>query len=519
MRKWPGLCPVLTLGVVVSVASIAPPHPGFGQDSAIESLRRELEELRRREEENRERMKRLEREIERLQTSPGDVEHSAGAAEDAQQALERALGEIAGERPEPQAVVPSQPSVLAGQLGGLNLRLIDISFDILTAVGASTERNAAIRQLQGGAHDPRRRGFTLQQGELSLAGAVDPYVGAEAHAIFTTSGVELEEAFFVTQALPYHLQLEGGYFFTEFGSINPLHPHAWDWIDQPVIVSRLLGGEGLRAPGFRLAWLMPVPWFSELHFGMQNADEGELTLSFNGGGVGGRPAVDRETRSLEDLLYLARWNGSWDLTDQLTAVLGFSALYGPNATGDDGQTWIYGSDLRVRWRPADSFMGWPYVTWQTEVMKRDYTADWFLAGTTDGADGGGHDHGHTHGSEPEEDEDEFPNDLPGAILRDVGFYTQILYGFRWGWESGLRFEYAGGSRPSVSDGVLVSRQTDAFRDDRFRLSPLLTWRPTEFSRFRLQYNYDHARHLSGNQAHSFWLGAEVLYGAHAAHRF
>lgn len=503
--------------LLTALASAAAPGPGLAQDDVVEELRRELGELRRRDDENRKRMERLERELERMQASPPSPQAPAAeSAEDAQDALDRALGEAATERP--AGAVQLQPAVLAGQFGGMNLRLIDISFDIVTAAGTSTERNSVIDDLQGGAHDPKKRGFTLQQGELSLAGAIDPYLVGEAHAIFVPSGVELEEAFFTTQALPFGLQFEGGYFFTEFGSINPLHPHAWDWIDQPVVVSRLLGGEGLRSPGFRLAWLVPLPWFSELHFGMQNADEGDLTLSFNGDSVGGRPTVDRDTRSLEDLLYLVRWNSSWDLTSVLTAVLGFSGLYGPNASGLDGETWIYGADLRVRWRPPNSFMGWPFVTWQTEVMKRDYTADWFIAGTEsspDGDDG----HGHDDGASEDEDEDEFPNDLPASILRDTGMYTQLLYGFRWGWTAGLRFEYAGGRQPSVANGVLGSRQSDPFRDDRYRLSPLIIWRPTEFSRFRLQYNYDNAKHLNGNEAHSFWLGAEVLYGSHAAHRF
>jgi hypothetical protein len=431
----------------------------------------------------------------------------------AQEALDRAVQDLAAEPAD------AGNALWAQRVGGTNLRLIDVSFDILTAAGTSTERNGEIRNLQGGAHDPSRRGFTLQQGELSLAGAVDPYLTGEAHVVFTDSSVELEEAFFTTQSLPYGLQFEGGYFFTEFGLINPLHPHAWDWIDQPVIVSRLLGGEGLRSPGFRLAWLLPVPWFSELHVGMQDADEGDLTLSFNGESVGGRPTVDRDTRSLEDMLYLMRWNSSWDLTNELTALLGFSGLYGPNASGLDGETWIYGADLKVRWRPGNNFSGWPFVVWQSEVMKRDYTADWFLAGTEAGGDGGGDGHGHTHGDEPADEEDEFPNDLPASILRDTGFYSQLLYGFRFRWSAGLRFEYASGSQPSVADGVLVSRETDPFRDDRYRLSPLLMWQPTEFSRFRLQYNYDNARHLNPNDAHSFWLGAEVLYGSHAAHRF
>ena len=59
---------------------------------------------------------------------------------------------------------------------------------------------------------------------------------------------------------------------------------------------------------------------------------------------------------------------------------------------------------------------------------------------------------------------------------------------------------------------------DPFRDDRYRVSPLLVWRPTEFSRIRLQYNFDSAAHLA-DDAHGVWLGFEWLYGAHPAHDF
>jgi hypothetical protein len=335
--------------------------------------------------------------------------------------------------------------------------------------------------------------------------------------VFTTGGVELEEAFMTTQSLPYGLQLEAGHFFTEYGLINPLHPHAWDWIDQPVINSRLFAGDGLRAPGFRLGWLTPLPWFSELHFGMQNANEGETTASFIGEeGIGGRPTIDRGIKSLGDLLYLARWNQAWNLTDEWTALLGVSGLHGPNATGNDGETWIYGADLKVRWRPKDNFRGWPFLIWQTEVDKRDYTADWFLAGTGGDAVSGGHTH--DGGEEPEEDEVPEVN-VPGDILRDAGLYTQMLYGFSYGWAGGLRFEYASGSGKSLIDGELVSRQQDPLRGDRYRLSPLLVWQPSEFSRFRLQYNYDDAKFIDGGDAHTFWVGGEVLYGAHPAHKY
>ena len=76
---------------------------------------------------------------------------------------------------------------------------------------------------------------------------------------------------------------------------------------------------------------------------------------------------------------------------------------------------------------------------------------------------------------------------------DWGFYTQLLYGFHPGWAAGLRYEFTGGSGESVRE--FGSRNQDPFRDDRHRVSPLLAWYITEFSRLRLQYNYDRADHL------------------------
>jgi hypothetical protein len=104
--------------------------------------------------------------------------------------------------------------------------------------------------------------------------------------------------------------------------------------------------------------------------------------------------------------------------------------------------------------------------------------------------------------------------LPATTLYDWGFYLQGLYGIRYGWAAGLRYEYATGSGQSVG-----GREADPFRDDRHRLSPLLVWHPTEFSRIRLQYNYDRANHLNPDDAHTGWVGFEILFGAHGAHKY
>ena len=450
--------------------------------------------------------------------------------------LDKALDELGVPDFEPE---PDRRALWSQPLGGnTQLRLIDISTDVLFFAGGSSQRDAAISTLQGGGHDPKQRGFTLGQAEISLAGAIDPYFTGEAHVLTAVNpstgetAVELEEAFLTSSALPYGLQLEVGHFLTEFGQINPQHPHAWDWIDQPVVNSRMFGGDGMRQAGFRASWLPPTPWFSEFHFGMQNANGvtmasflgGELAHSHGdghdehmdeeeddhaegednhaeeeddhaegsqGNGIAGRPIVAQDVRGFGDFVYLARWKNSFDLTDELTGVFGLSGLSGPNATGRDANTWLYGLDMKWRWRPTGNFNGYPFLTWQTEIMKRDYHA----ARYTQAADDGDLD------------------SLPGRTFKDWGLYTQLLYGFQTNWAAGLRYEYAGGSGRSSG-----GRQNDPFRDDRHRVSPLLVWQPSEFSRIRLQYNYDTASHLK-NDAHTIWLGFEWLYGAHAAHRF
>jgi hypothetical protein len=390
------------------------------------------------------------------------------------------------------------------------IRLVDVSLDVLFSVGSSTARDDVLSDLQGGGHDPRKRGFTLQQAELSLIGAVDPWFEAETHLVYFIdpysgeSQFEVEEAFLHTTSLPAGFDLEVGQFFTEFGRINPKHPHAWDWQDQPFVLTRFFGGDGLRGAGARLGWLAPVPWLCELHAGVQNAN-GETMTSFLANDevfeerpIGGRPFVERDVRSLDDFVWLARLDNAFEPSGDTTLSLGASALYGPNATGSSGSTWIAGADAAFTWRPRDHFRGWPFVKLRAEWLTRAYKADDFF---------------------DERDPTDPLDDvlLPSDTLRDQGFYVEGLWGFMHRWSAGMRAEWATGSGINYDeDGAAVDRNTDPYRADRWRLSPLLTFQPSEFSRIRLQYNFDDSDHLSEN-VHSVWLGFEVLIGAHPAH--
>lgn len=475
--------------------------PGIALAQTVEELRRELDAMK-------QKVQALEEKLERIESPPAPAP-AATPAPAAPSALDRALEAARRETVAPPADpgVPAaaakpglpQGTLLSGRVGGATLRLVDVSFDILTAAGWSTADDEQIEILEGGAHDPKRRGFTLQQGELSLAGAVDPYFTAEAHAIFTADEVELEEAFARTTALPYGLQATAGYFFTRFGRLNWQHPHAWDWMDQPVILTRLFGGEGLRNSGVEASWLVPLPWYTELKLSAQNATGG-TAVSFLGEGeedeaehghggeqgpIGGRPVVERSVNHLDDLLYMARLQTGWTLSASLSAALGWSALFGPNATGGGERTRIYGTDLVVKWRPATNFRGWPFLTWQTEVMQRDFEA----AAVPD-------------------------MNLPATTLHDWGLYSQLLWGFHYRWAAGVRYEYADGTGQSVG-----GLNEDPYRSARTRVAPLLVWQTSEFSRLRLQYNFDDARFLPEREANSVWVGLEIGFGAHPAHQY
>lgn len=417
------------------------------------------------------------------------------------------------------------------RLGGSGQNYLNLSLDALFSAGSSTAKD--IDTLQAGGHDPKQRGFTLQNIETVFDGKVDPYFRGQANIVFALdpSGetiVEAEEAYLETLALPWNLQLRAGQYLTEFGRLNPTHPHSWGFVDQPLVNARFLGPDGLRNPGARLSWLLPTPFFAEVGLSIQNSG-GETATSFRSSGGhshGGEeealpfalrhPDNDRGVRHFDDMLFAPRFQTSFDVADRQTVLLGASAAFGPNASGEGGdtQTQIYGVDATWKWMPGGAGGGFPFVSWQTEAMLRRYQA-----GAFDWDENG-------NGAADEDELIDLRTGLPAAFreetLTDYGVYSQVLYGFRKGWVAGLRFDYVWGERgeyekfaKSFNGGGAV--MTDPLRDDRWRISPNLTWFPTEFSKVRLQYNYDDRRELGVD--HSIWLQMEFLLGAHSAHKF
>lgn len=380
--------------------------------------------------------------------------------------------------------------------------------------------------LQPGGHDPNQNGFTVQGLEVNFAGAVDPYFRGNANVLFSVdaegeSFLELEEAWLETISLPGNFQVRAGQYLTEFGRLNTQHPHSWSFVDSPLVNARFLGPDGLRNPGARFSWLAPTPFYSEVFLGVQNS-QGETAASFRSDGHShhgdddeGLPFAyrhadnDRGVNSAGDLLFTPRLATSFDLTENQVLLVGASAAFGPNSSGQSGDTCtqIYGVDLTWKWKSPNAHGGFPFLMWQSEALLRRYGAgafDWQ--------------------GEPDpivDDSTGQPAVLKRETLTDYGFYTQFLYGFRKGWVAGVRLDYVDGVESDYEqmalslDGEPLGR--DPQRNRRWRLSPNLTWYPSEFSKLRLQYNYDDRRDIGVD--HSVWLQFEFLLGAHAAHKF
>jgi hypothetical protein len=505
--------------LVFALAVLASPAPAQSTNE-VETLKQQLQQMQsefeRVQREQRVQIEALSRKLEALTSAPPSTNAAVAVI----------ASEPAPTAPASPAWSPSDPIRI-----GSGQAYADLGLVATFAAGGSTA-NDIEGGTQLGGHDPNQRGFTVQGAELNLQGAVDPYFRGNANILFSIDGegeafVELEEAWLETVSLPGNLQIRAGQFLSEFGRQNTQHPHAWSFVDSPLINARLLGADGLRNPGARLSWLAPTPFYSEFFLGIQNS-HGENAASFRSAGHshGGdeeegvpfgfrHPDNDRGVTGFGDLLFTPRYAASFDLTDSQSLLVGASSAFGPNSSGGGGDTGtqIYGLDLYWKWKPARAQGGFPFVSFQTEAMLRQYelgSFDWDENGD-----------GLADPAEVVDPSTGLPAVLGRETVTDWGFYAQWLYGFRRGWVAGLRWDYVTGERANYEsrgltlDGEPLGR--DPLRNQRWRLSPNLTWYPTEFSKIRLQYNYDDRRDLGVD--HSVWVQFEFLLGAHAAHKF
>ena len=173
----------------------------------------------------------------------------------------------------------------------------------------------------------------LQEVELAFQATIDPYVRGDVFLTFSLDGGGVEEAYLTTLSLPWGLGVKAGKIYSPFGRTSQLHRHQWTFVDQPLSMQRLVGADGLGGAGGDLTWLIPLPWFAELHL-----------------------AYQATTPGFADVLQLtgvARLVQYFDLSDSITLGAGISwALF--QAEGPAQWKNLAGADLYVKLRDPAS---------------------------------------------------------------------------------------------------------------------------------------------------------------------
>jgi hypothetical protein len=460
------------LAALLALAGTISPTPGQAADDAA-SLRAELQALKN---EYTTRVDALEARIAQLESAP--------------------VGALAEQAPPPQPMaMPAQGG--AGAPGTAFNPAISL---ILAGSYTDTSQDPQSWRIGGfmpsdGEVGPGERSFNLGESEITLAANVDPYFSAQMTAALTPEDeVEVEEAFFRTLALPEGFTAKGGRFFSGFGYLNEVHAHAWDFTDQPLVYQAFFGNQ-FKQNGVQVKWLAPTDLFLELGAEAGNGDAFPATRR-NRNGLNGATLFAHVGGDVGDA---TSWRAGASFLDQRAEDRAFENIdaFGlplTDAFTGKSRTWVV--DAVMKWTPV----GDPnrrQLKVQGEYMRRRETGE--LAFDAEGSDLS-----------------------DGYRSTQSGWYLQGVYQFLPRWRAGLRYDSLDSGTPRiglVDSGVLpLSAFPALLPADPQRISIMLDWNPSEFTRLRAQYDWDDARD-EGDSDRAFRLQYIYGIGAHGAHKF
>jgi hypothetical protein len=176
----------------------------------------------------------------------------------------------------------------------------------------------------------------LNEAEMSFQAIVDPYARADFFLAASPEGLDIEEGFITFPTLPGGLLIKVGKMKAQFGKVNTMHSHTLPWVDVPLPIQNLLGGEeGLNDSGISVSKLILNPVLFLEATGEIYDGNNDLFTSSKRGNVG----------------YVGRLRGYRDITEGTNLDLGTSFAYGHNDAGPDSTTRVFGVDATLRYRP------------------------------------------------------------------------------------------------------------------------------------------------------------------------
>lgn len=333
----------------------------------------------------------------------------------------------------------------------------------------------------GGEAGPFDEGLAIGESEINVSANVDDKFTAWLTVPIVIEdgepGVEIEEAWLETTALPAGLSSRFGRFFSGIGYLNNKHAHSWDFADQPLPYQAFLGDQYLD-DGVQLRWIAPTDLYLELGAeafrgerypaaGASRSGYGSNSVFVN---VGGDAGDDH----------------SW-----LAGVSRLSARAVNRPSGDEDEPLLFSGDTDTtiaqfvwKWAPRGNWKQRNLII-QSEFFWRSEQGVYSL-----------------------------PGGLPLSYDNDQrGWYAQAVYQPFPRWRFGTRID--GLSKDDAGPAFAASALA-APGDDPTRYSLMADWSNSEFSRLRLQFTRDEAGPRDDNQ---WGLQYILSIGAHGGHSF
>jgi len=337
---------------------------------------------------------------------------------------------------------------------------------------------------------PAKRGFSIAESELGLSANVDDKVyGNLIFSLSPENTVEVEEAYGVFTAIPDGFTPKFGRFLSSIGYLNDQHQHVWDFYDAPLPYQAFLGGQ-FRSDGLQLKWIAPTDTFIEL--GAEIGDGNSF------------PGAERNRNGIGDAALYAHAGGDFDASNNWRAGVSWLGVRPrdrdyvmTDRAGNAAELGFSGrSDLVIAdvvWKYAPN--GNPLDTnfklqgeyfWRRESGDLSYDANGTLGLTQ----------------------------TSSYSSRQSGWYVEGVYQFMPYWRVGARYDRLDPGR--VDYGTNAAYLAGSAFDPQ-RYSVMIDYTPSEFSRFRVQWQQSKVRpDLTDNQIFVQYI---LTLGAHGAHKY
>jgi hypothetical protein len=422
---------------------------------------------------------------ERLNRLDAELGRQSETIRDQQKTIDELKETLKNQKPADAQTTEENAGKLSGLFGGSIMTNPYISV-ILDAKGyVSNLKNGELnsRGVPGFTNEGRglRNNFNVDSAEVFIFAPVDPYFNLYVNIPVTDSGTTLEEAYFVTTALPEGFQVKGGRFKSNTSRLNSQHPHAWDFSDIALPYKAFLGSEGVGGEnGVQLTWLPPLPVYTLLGI---EAFQGDNPLLFG------------DDPNWAAHAFSAFAKVSIDTSDNSTLYAGPWVLFGstnssnillPDSTSGNlnGDSALYGMETVWKWKE-----GKQAVTLQGEYLYLVQNGN-FLQIDSAGT----------------------PTTSPLQRHQD-GAYLQALYRYDR-WRVGARYD-----RLQIFDDTFKLADVQQTQSGNpWRATASLEFIPTEFSMIRAQYTHDRSD-PGGKVNNEGILQVTFTIGAHPAHSF